>query len=273
MACSVPGGYGKAGHVRMCGGSMFKPVHKMLLVAALALAPLPAAAQPQADVEGWSIVELPDYCAMVRSYDDVAATNMIVALRPDEQVTILLLSETATTPFPGLAQAVWQVGDSTYRGESFAVDERGAFGQGIGRYFDDDVLAAFGAEHDLVVRRGDVPAARFSLAGSDKAVPAARECLAAVLAKMPPAAVPIDREAWLSYDDYPAIAKREGRGGAVGFRLTVAPDGGVTACQTMSSSGHADLDAATCALLTRRARFEPSDAGGFHESVIDWGLP
>ncbi|MGH6651982.1 MAG: energy transducer TonB [Sphingopyxis sp.] len=252
---------------------MFKPVHMMALAGTLALAALPAAAQPQADVEGWSIVELPDYCALVRHYDDVAATNMIVALRADEQVTILLLSSTAAAPFPGLDQAVWQVGDSTYSGEGFVVDERGEFGQGIGRYFDDDVLAAFGSEHDLVIRRGDVPAARFSLAGSDKAVPAARECLAAVLAKMPPAVVPVDREAWLTYGDYPVIAKREGRGGAVGFRLSVAPDGSVAACETMSSSGHPDLDAATCALLTRRARFEPSDAGGFHESVIDWRLP
>ena len=250
---------------------MFKLVPVMALAAALT--PLSAAAQPEVDVEGWTIMELPEYCALVRRYHDVAATNMIVALRPDEQVTILLLSDTVTTPFPGLDQAVWQIGDSTYHGESFIVDERGAFGQGIGRYFDDDVLTAFGPKHDLVIRRGDVPAARFSLSGSDKAVPVARKCLAEVLAKMPPAVVPIDREAWLSYDDYPPIAKREGRGGAVGFRLTVAPDGSVTLCETTESSGHPDLDVATCALLTRRARFEPSDVGGFHESVIDWRLP
>ena len=68
---------------------------------------------------------------------------------------------------------------------------------------------------------------------------------------------------WLSSDDYPSGAQRENAEGVTGFRLEVDGSGRVTNCQVTSSSGNSDLDAQTCKLLPRRARFAPAkDAAG-----------
>lgn len=68
---------------------------------------------------------------------------------------------------------------------------------------------------------------------------------------------------WITTNDYPSRALREEREGAAQFRLTVGVDGRVAECSILSSSGHADLDTATCSNITRRARFDPArDAEG-----------
>ena len=51
---------------------------------------------------------------------------------------------------------------------------------------------------------------------------------------------------------------REEREGTTGFRVTIGSDGRVTGCTVTSSSGHSDLDAETCKLISRRARFKPA---------------
>src|SRR6218665_2009918 len=66
---------------------------------------------------------------------------------------------------------------------------------------------------------------------------------------------------WATTNDYPSRALREEREGTTGFRVTVGPDGRVADCQITSSSGHADLDEATCANVRRRARFNPAMDG------------
>src|SRR3546814_1918850 len=63
---------------------------------------------------------------------------------------------------------------------------------------------------------------------------------------------------WATNDDYPARAMREEREGTTGFRVTYNAEGRVTSCDVTSSSGHADLDAETCKLITRRGRFNPA---------------
>lgn len=80
---------------------------------------------------------------------------------------------------------------------------------------------------------------------------------------------------WMTFDDYPARAMREGREGAVGFRLSVDAEGRPSACEITKSSGHADLDAETCTVVTRRARFKPSQAIGlrYFESRVTWSIP
>lgn len=66
-----------------------------------------------------------------------------------------------------------------------------------------------------------------------------------------------DPAAWVTAGDYPARAMMEGRTGVTGFRLTVGADGLPTRCEITSSSGHKDLDAATCRTVMRRARIRP----------------
>jgi protein TonB len=63
------------------------------------------------------------------------------------------------------------------------------------------------------------------------------------------------------------------------FRLDIAADGRVVGCPITGSSGHPELDAATCALVRRRARFQPArgserePGAGSYSNAIDWQLP
>ncbi|BAV64751.1 energy transducer TonB [Sphingobium cloacae] len=84
---------------------------------------------------------------------------------------------------------------------------------------------------------------------------------------------------WLSDADYPSRAQREERAGTAGFKLEIDGDGRVTSCTITSSTGHPDLDEATCRLLPKRARFKPakgSDGQPMADTYtgrITWRLP
>jgi protein TonB len=79
--------------------------------------------------------------------------------------------------------------------------------------------------------------------------------------------------------DYPSKAIRQKREGDVIFSLAVDNTGHPKNCSVTTSSGHADIDRATCAALMKRAHFipaknyegEPIDA--VFEHIIKWRLP
>jgi TonB family protein len=74
---------------------------------------------------------------------------------------------------------------------------------------------------------------------------------------------PLNPGSWVTNDDYPAQAIREGQKGTTAFRLNVDETGAVTECVVTGSSGAPTLDDATCALLKVRAKFRPAlDAQG-----------
>jgi TonB family protein len=63
--------------------------------------------------------------------------------------------------------------------------------------------------------------------------------------------------------DYPVEALKNGWEGEVVADLTVSPEGRVTACAIVKSSGHDVLDQATCDIVRKRAVFKPAiDANG-----------
>lgn len=73
-----------------------------------------------------------------------------------------------------------------------------------------------------------------------------------------------------------AIVAREE--GAVGFTVTLNNKGDVTGCQVTHSSGHPQLDAETCKIITLNAVFKPDPTLGpsqtkTSEGVINWRLP
>lgn len=84
---------------------------------------------------------------------------------------------------------------------------------------------------------------------------------------------------YFSTDDYPATARRNGESGTVSFSLAIDRDGRVTRCTVTKSSGSTSLDATTCAIIQRRARFTPArDERGkavedFTTARIRWDLP
>jgi periplasmic protein TonB len=84
---------------------------------------------------------------------------------------------------------------------------------------------------------------------------------------------------WANTNDYPSRALQQEREGTTGFRVTVGANGRVTDCSITSSSGHPDLDQATCSNVTRRARFDPALDGsgnpttGSYSNRVRWQIP
>lgn len=84
---------------------------------------------------------------------------------------------------------------------------------------------------------------------------------------------------WIRSRDYPKAALKENREGNVRFALSVDTGGRVSNCTVTRSSGHADLDEATCDAVKRRARFEPAREAsgqaitGTFTSSVSWRLP
>ena len=83
---------------------------------------------------------------------------------------------------------------------------------------------------------------------------------------------------WATTNDYPSRALSQEREGTTGFRVTVSVDGRVSSCSITSSSGHPDLDDATCKNVTRRAKFDPAVSNGqkvegSYTGRIRWVIP
>jgi len=84
---------------------------------------------------------------------------------------------------------------------------------------------------------------------------------------------------WISPNDYPPRALREGAQGVTSFRLTVGVDGRVSACEILTSSGDSDLDETACRVVSLRARFTPARntqgqvATGTYTNSIKWSIP
>lgn len=78
-------------------------------------------------------------------------------------------------------------------------------------------------------------------------------------------AKPKNQSSWAAriQDNYPSDALRMEKEGRVGVRVTVGPDGRVSACTVTSSSGTSSLDRAACDGMERYARYDPAlnDAG------------
>ena len=88
-----------------------------------------------------------------------------------------------------------------------------------------------------------------------------------------------DPARWVDTDDYKSNWIRQEMTGKARFRLEIAADGKVANCTITGSSGHPELDAATCALVSKRAKFQPARTGGgepiagSYSNAIDWRLP
>jgi TonB family protein len=87
-------------------------------------------------------------------------------------------------------------------------------------------------------------------------------------AAVPP--VPLHLETWVSPDDYPQEALRRGEQGIVTTLLRIDATGRVRACAVTETSGSAALDAVSCEILKRRARFRPATDAAGHPIEVDY---
>jgi protein TonB len=66
-----------------------------------------------------------------------------------------------------------------------------------------------------------------------------------------------------SADDYPASAQAAGAEGTAQATITIGADGRVVGCNITRSTGNSALDAATCNIIRRRAKYVPArDSNG-----------
>lgn len=84
---------------------------------------------------------------------------------------------------------------------------------------------------------------------------------------------------WINDNDYRSSWIRRKMTGMASFTLAINSKGRVTNCTVTSSTGYTALDAATCKLISRRARFEPARnsegavTSGTYSNSIRWVLP
>lgn len=88
-----------------------------------------------------------------------------------------------------------------------------------------------------------------------------------------------DPGGWITQSDYKTSWINREWAGRASFRLQISASGKVEGCQITRSTGYDALDEATCALVSRRAKFEPArdsngekTAGTFTNSVL-WEIP
>ena len=88
-----------------------------------------------------------------------------------------------------------------------------------------------------------------------------------------------DPGAWLRDNDYKSSWARRDLTGTARFRLDISKAGTITGCRVTGSTGHSELDAATCVLLEKRAEFEPArgrqgePVAGTYSGAVRWELP
>jgi len=84
---------------------------------------------------------------------------------------------------------------------------------------------------------------------------------------------------WVTDADYRTRWIYEEMAGTARFTLSIDTRGQVTGCTITKSTGHAPLDAATCDLVSKRARFDAArdnlgkPVAGSYKGVITWSIP
>lgn len=84
---------------------------------------------------------------------------------------------------------------------------------------------------------------------------------------------------WVVDNDYRPSWLRQGLSGSASFTLAIDAAGKVAGCTITRSTGHSALDAATCELVAKRARFDAARdgtgkpvSGNFYGSIT-WNIP
>lgn len=87
-----------------------------------------------------------------------------------------------------------------------------------------------------------------------------------------------DPGTWITPNDYPFQALREGWRGVTRLHLVIDSTGHVSSCAITVSSGHEALDAVACAKVSQRAHFSPARDGtgapheGTYDNAIHWEI-
>ena len=253
---------------------------------------------------GWEIYRGDDHCGMGMEFEGPGATTLTLLKDISGEIFIQVTNSGWTAKQGASYNVEFHLNQSTYSGTvvGFGDYTRRGFSGKFGSYFEKD----FSTGRNMRIYIGDDLIDDLSLSGSAVALQAISRCLIKVRA----AVAATDRERarwshipkdpfvgktgftanqparpvgnpgpWTTSADYPLRALREGREGNATFFVTVNADGRVSSCRIIESSGHADLDDATCKNVIRRARFNPAtDASGqptigTYSNTVRWVIP
>ncbi|MDZ3831343.1 MAG: energy transducer TonB [Sphingopyxis sp.] len=276
----------------------------LALAGTLLAVPETAAARSWPETAGWTVFEGDDHCGVTMEYEGKGSSELSVGVNVDGGVIALLTNTGWSTSETESYEISWVLGDREYTGTSKGFGKSYEMRKGFGGKFGPEFLDDFAKASSLHVYRGEMLIDQLSLSGSGAATAMARRCLQTIKTRLaaeekerqrfshiaddpfaggptaeesakragePPR--PLNLSSWGQMSDYPARAMREEREGTAHYLLTVSAAGRVTDCRVTKSSGHADLDAETCAVVLRRARFEPGGVEGQYEGEMKWALP
>ncbi len=260
--------------------------------AIVSLFPSHAAARDWGYVSGWYVTSAEQSCGMYAPSIRPRSAEVLILKRLDGAIYVQAKNPAWAIAPGSEGQIQYQIDGRTYRGAQKTASADNGGGKGL--------LAAFGSDFETEIRGGGALAIvnngqlieQIPLNGTTAAFAAITSCLDdlkingkapvagfASLAAATSVSPKGDVSRWISLDDYPRTALRDGHEGTVGFRLAVGNDGKVFGCTITKSSGHNDLDEATCAGMTKRAKFEAAkdasgnNVAGSYQSRVSWKLP
>lgn len=282
--------------------------HIALLLSAFSILVLfPDAARADAEyfakAGGWTVSRHEDSCSMYMEFEGPGSTTLFVAKYLDGHFVSTVANDNWTASEGQRYKVRYELGGNSYSTEKapgISLDSSSGFASRFGSEFEQD----FARSSTMYIFLDDQLIDQLSLKGTAAALTLVNRCIGYVRTSQASAdresrrwaAIPKDPFApkprklspplpkgspanWVTTNDYPTAALREHRGGRVSFELKVSAEGNVSACDITASSGSTDLDVATCAMFTRRARFTPAtDANGgpiegTWSSSMNWSIP
>lgn len=257
---------------------------------------------------GWVIVAGDSGCGMTMEYEGPGATNLILLKDIDGEIGVGVTNSNWTAEVGEKYDVSFHLNGKAYGGGA-AYGYKSGYRKGFMLSLESSFEADFRKGESLWIYLGDTKIDQLSLDGTSLAFASINRCLKLVKAendaearekarwadipKDPFAKTTSSRMAgrgpsdpkpkqitrWIRSYDYPSAALSDKREGATEVKIGVAIDGVATSCEVTKSSGHDDLDAATCTAIMRRASFYPAtDAkGNFVEgsftNTIRWQIP
>lgn len=279
----------------------------LCLVALVTAIPAANAEDFYRKVGGWEVGETDGDCSIYQEFEGPGETTLILSRKLDGRIYVGIANRNWTAEAGKSYDISYAVNGYVFSGGGAIGYNREYSGRGFIAQFGEDFLKEFAKGAGLRMYLDKTLVDNLSLDGSAAALATLDRCMAkiradkaavereekrwehipadpfATAAPRPPVNRPATPRgnpgAWLTLSDYPASALRLEQQGTTRFTVTVTPEGRVSDCTVTTSSGSSVLDAATCAIMTRRGRFEPAtDAQGrpvtgSWSSTTAWSIP
>lgn len=242
---------------------------RLLVSAALLLAPSTATPPPLAPAGRWTVEYAEKRCIVARGYGD-PTHPIIIAFKPTpfgEFIQSVILGNRAQLGKEGLLDLTLEAPGRTF--DKKQTGTRVYFPEGdkaaLTFYISRAEFEGLVDVPSFTVRPGNGPTVSVALAMNEALLPALEKCEVNLMEQLgydpeKVAAVVTRAEGerpaeWITQDDYPASSMSKREQGAVVIAWTIAADARVTDCKVIESSGSNDLDKAACSAILRHGRY------------------